>query len=128
MGIAAGGGKYLFWEVSSVFKLLENMENNQNISGGNMMGPPPEISIEWENVEIEVKVMGPHQLGGGYVRLFPDLDQNLLSSEELDQLKRNEKELRRKERQQMNHPNTAKGCPICTAMQHMQQNFSQKIN
>ena len=65
------------------------MENNQNISGescyyyymqhmllivnvcnvgGNMMGPPPEISIEWENVEIEVKVMGPHQLGGGYVR------------------------------------------------------------
>ena len=36
--------------------------------GGNMMGAPPEISIEWENVEIEVKVMGPHQQGGGYVR------------------------------------------------------------
>ena len=39
-----------------------------NVGGNNMMGPPPEISIEWENVEIEVKVMGPHQQGGGYVR------------------------------------------------------------
>merc|ERR1712242_127289 len=102
------------------FKLPKIMENNQNnINGGSMMGPPPEISIEWENVEIEVKVMGPHQLGGGYVRLFPDLDQNLLSSEELDQLKRNEKELRRKERQQMNHPKqkdvpSVLQCNICS--------------
>jgi len=49
----------------------------------------PEIAIEWQDVVIDIKVCGvdiPAE-DRGYVRLFPDLDRNLLSSDVLDRRK-----------------------------------------
>eukprot|EP00090_Calanus_glacialis_P003043 TRINITY_DN12207_c0_g1_i1.p1 TRINITY_DN12207_c0_g1~~TRINITY_DN12207_c0_g1_i1.p1 ORF type:complete len:218 (-),score=47.07 TRINITY_DN12207_c0_g1_i1:379-1032(-) len=49
----------------------------------------PEIAIEWQDVVIDIKVCGvdiPAE-ERGYVRLFPELDPNLLSSDVLDSRK-----------------------------------------
>jgi len=60
----------------------------------------PEIAIEWKDVVIDIKVCGvdiPAE-ERGYVRLFPDLDPNLLSSDVLDSRRAFLKEKRKQEK------------------------------
>lgn len=59
---------------------------------------PPEISIEWRDVEIEVKVLGVDLPPQDFVRLYPTQDEHLLSAEEMDAYKSQAKERRRREK------------------------------
>ena len=61
---------------------------------------PPEISIEWMDVAIDIKVCGadiPPE-DRGFVRLFPQLDPRLLSSDVLDERRARLKEKKKLER------------------------------
>jgi len=69
-------------------------------SGGMTVKTPPDISLEWIDVTIDIKVCGadiPPE-DRGFVRLFPVLDQRLLSSDILDARKIRLKEKKKQER------------------------------
>ena len=64
------------------------------------MKSPPEISLEWMDVTIDIKVCGadiPPE-DRGFVRLFPQLDPRLLSSDVLDERRARLKEKKKLER------------------------------
>merc|ERR1711953_1344988 len=61
---------------------------------GFMRKDPPEISIEWLDVNIEIKVCGGEipQEESRFVSLYPHLDSSLLSYDVLDNLRRRAEE------------------------------------
>jgi len=63
---------------------------------------PPEMSIEWKDVEIEIKVLLKKEFEdeSKFVSLFPTLDPELMSLQEVEEIKKIEKLKRRLDRHQ----------------------------